>query len=215
MGKEPPFVLSHLVRSRLDLRGHVHRPPHIGFSDVCSTAHESSFALKLAKCNPIGWCTYGSCIFLFFLAAKVSLSIDGQSQLVMYLFMSKHFIQLIFHYTKSFYLTNISLYCSRCFTRLFSEQHFIVLIFYYTIGDGITRFIYLQTILVLMFHYAIIYYFTRWCLFMYLFCKYHFLVLIHLHLADAFIQSDLQCIQVIHFLSVCVPWESNPQPLRC
>ncbi len=36
-----------------------------------------------------------------------------------------------------------------------------------------------------------------------------------MHLADAFIQSDLQCIQVIHFLSVCVPWESNPQPLRC
>ncbi len=25
-----------------------------------------------------------------------------------------------------------------------------------------------------------------------------------MHLADAFIQSDLQCIQVIHFLSVCV-----------
>ncbi len=30
-----------------------------------------------------------------------------------------------------------------------------------------------------------------------------------------FIQSDLQCIQVIHLLSVCVPWESNPQHLRC
>ncbi len=27
---------------------------------------------------------------------------------------------------------------------------------------------------------------------------------LHLHLADAFIQSDLQCIQVIHLLSVCV-----------
>ncbi len=25
-----------------------------------------------------------------------------------------------------------------------------------------------------------------------------------MHLADAFIQSDLQCIKVIHFLSVCV-----------
>ncbi len=37
-----------------------------------------------------------------------------------------------------------------------------------------------------------------------------------MHLADAFIQSDLQCIQVIHFfVSMCVPWESNPQPLRC
>ncbi len=33
-----------------------------------------------------------------------------------------------------------------------------------------------------------------------------------MHLADAFIQSDLQCIQVIHLLSVCVPWELNPQP---
>ncbi len=28
-----------------------------------------------------------------------------------------------------------------------------------------------------------------------------------MHLADAFIQRDLQCIQVMH-----VPWESNPQP---
>ncbi len=38
-----------------------------------------------------------------------------------------------------------------------------------------------------------------------------------MHLADAFIQSDLQCI--IHgytfFISMCVPWELNPQPLRC
>ncbi len=34
-----------------------------------------------------------------------------------------------------------------------------------------------------------------------------------LHLSDAFIQSD---IQAIHFIfSMCVPWESNPQPLRC
>ncbi len=31
--------------------------------------------------------------------------------------------------------------------------------------------------------------------------------------ADAFIQSDLQCIQGIHFfVSMCVPWELNPQP---
>ncbi len=35
-----------------------------------------------------------------------------------------------------------------------------------------------------------------------------------MHLADAFIQSDLQCIQAIQFffISMCVPWESNPQP---
>ncbi len=35
-------------------------------------------------------------------------------------------------------------------------------------------------------------------------------------LADAFIQSNLQCIQAIHlfyfFISMCVPWELNPQP---
>ncbi len=37
-----------------------------------------------------------------------------------------------------------------------------------------------------------------------------------MHLADAFIQSDLQYIQVIiFFVSMCVPWELNPQPLRC
>ncbi len=36
---------------------------------------------------------------------------------------------------------------------------------------------------------------------------------IHLHLADAFIQSHLQCIQAIHFfISMCFSWESNPQP---
>ncbi len=36
-----------------------------------------------------------------------------------------------------------------------------------------------------------------------------------MHLADAFIQSDLQCIQAIHFfVSMCVPWELNPQPLE-
>ncbi len=33
-----------------------------------------------------------------------------------------------------------------------------------------------------------------------------------MHLAEAFIQSDLQCIQAIHFSSVCVSWELNPQP---
>ncbi len=34
-----------------------------------------------------------------------------------------------------------------------------------------------------------------------------------MHLADAFIQSDLQCIQAIHFfISMCVPWELNPWP---
>ncbi len=31
-----------------------------------------------------------------------------------------------------------------------------------------------------------------------------------MHLADAFIQSNLQCIQVYIF-SMCVPWELNPQ----
>ncbi len=44
-----------------------------------------------------------------------------------------------------------------------------------------------------------------------------------MHLADAFIQSDLQSLfsltvfslYIYFFLSVCVPWESNPQPLRC
>ncbi len=35
-----------------------------------------------------------------------------------------------------------------------------------------------------------------------------------LHLADAFIQSDLQCIRAINvfFIITCVPWELNPQP---
>ncbi len=41
-----------------------------------------------------------------------------------------------------------------------------------------------------------------------------------MHLADAFIQSELQCIQAIHFffyffffyISMFVPWELNPQP---
>ncbi len=34
-----------------------------------------------------------------------------------------------------------------------------------------------------------------------------------MHLADALIQSDLQCVQTIHiFFSMCVPWELNTQP---
>ncbi len=33
-----------------------------------------------------------------------------------------------------------------------------------------------------------------------------------MNLADAFIQSDIQCTQAIHFFSMCVPWELNPQP---
>ncbi len=34
-----------------------------------------------------------------------------------------------------------------------------------------------------------------------------------MHLADAFIQSDLQYIQAIHvFVRMCVSWELNPQP---
>ncbi len=34
-----------------------------------------------------------------------------------------------------------------------------------------------------------------------------------MHLADAFIQSDLQLHSGYTFLiSMCVPWESNPQP---
>ncbi len=38
-----------------------------------------------------------------------------------------------------------------------------------------------------------------------------------MHLADAFIQSDEKYIQAIHFsiFSMCVPWEANPQHLRC
>ncbi len=36
------------------------------------------------------------------------------------------------------------------------------------------------------------------------------------HLADAFIQSDLQCIQVIHVLSLCVfPGNRTHNLLRC
>ncbi len=33
-----------------------------------------------------------------------------------------------------------------------------------------------------------------------------------MHLADAFIQSDLQLHSGYTFFSICVPWESNPQP---
>ncbi len=36
---------------------------------------------------------------------------------------------------------------------------------------------------------------------------------LHLHLADAFIHRDLQSIQAIRFfVSMCVPWDLNPQP---
>ncbi len=38
----------------------------------------------------------------------------------------------------------------------------------------------------------------------YLFLIHHIFTFTFMHLADAFIQSDLQCIQVIHLLSVCV-----------
>ncbi len=46
----------------------------------------------------------------------------------------------------------------------------------------------------------------------------HTLTVIHItftfmYLTDAFIQSDLQAMHF--FVSMCVPWESNPQPLRC
>ncbi len=33
-----------------------------------------------------------------------------------------------------------------------------------------------------------------------------------MHFADAFIQSDLQYIQVINLVIMCVPWELYPQP---
>ncbi len=33
-----------------------------------------------------------------------------------------------------------------------------------------------------------------------------------MHFADAIIQSDLQYIQVIHFVTMCVPWKLYPQP---
>ncbi len=35
-----------------------------------------------------------------------------------------------------------------------------------------------------------------------------------MHLADTFIQSDLFRLYIC-IVSMCVPWESNPQPLRC
>lgn len=31
-----------------------------------------------------------------------------------------------------------------------------------------------------------------------------------MHLADAFIQIDMHCIQDIDFISLCIPWESKP-----
>ncbi len=39
-------------------------------------------------------------------------------------------------------------------------------------------------------------------------------IFIFMHLADAFIQSDIHS-GYTFFVSMCVPWESNPQPLRC
>ncbi len=38
-----------------------------------------------------------------------------------------------------------------------------------------------------------------------------------MHLADAFIQGGLQWVHsdYTYFVSMCVPWELNPQPLRC
>ncbi len=54
------------------------------------------------------------------------------------------------------------------------------------------------------------------CLYIYVYIYICIFTFTFMHLADAFIQSVLQCIQVIHFfVSTCVPWESNPQPLRC
>ncbi len=42
------------------------------------------------------------------------------------------------------------------------------------------------------------------------------MALLNLHLSDAFIQSNLQCIQAIHFLSVCVfPRNWTHNILRC
>ncbi len=51
-----------------------------------------------------------------------------------------------------------------------------------------------------------------------LFCLYNKFTFTFMHLADAFIQSNLHCIQVtvstfyqlLHFISSCFPWESNP-----
>lgn len=33
-----------------------------------------------------------------------------------------------------------------------------------------------------------------------------------MHLVDAFIQSYLYCLKYLHFISSCIPWESNPWP---
>ncbi len=40
----------------------------------------------------------------------------------------------------------------------------------------------------------------------------NFITFTFMHLADAFIQSDLQLHSGYTFSLVCVPWESNPQP---
>ncbi len=51
------------------------------------------------------------------------------------------------------------------------------------------------------------------------FLLYLYFIFIFMHLADAFIQSDLHCIQVtvstFFFISSCFPWESNPWSWRC
>ncbi len=50
-----------------------------------------------------------------------------------------------------------------------------------------------------------------------LLCTFYIFTFTFMHLADAFIQSDLHCIQVtvLHFISSCFPWESNPWSWRC
>ncbi len=50
----------------------------------------------------------------------------------------------------------------------------------------------------------------RWHNF-YFWVNYCFNVNTFMHLADAFIQSDVQGIQAKHFVSICVLWELNPQ----
>ncbi len=64
--------------------------------------------------------------------------------------------------------------------------------------------IYIDCITALSFFFFLsIYYFLLIIIFLFTFT--------FMHLADAFIQSDLQCIQVIHVF-VSILWESNPQP---
>ncbi len=47
--------------------------------------------------------------------------------------------------------------------------------------------------------------------------NYYYFTFTFMHLADAFIQSDLHLQSDLHsgytfFISMCVPWELNPQP---